>query len=158
LPLAKFSSVDLPEGLSLKARCSNGDHRKEAIDNFLEATIASSHTIDQSLFWGVSTMTAMKDAGRKMDEQDIPLTGRAIFQPGVGVLHDPTYEEALHEVDSIIDPTDRVAELMNDNHHINKSFLHMMRTASKHRAFYIESRLKELHRELLAIVNIEEGD
>jgi hypothetical protein len=171
--MSKFLTVDMGDGgvgfcgdTEASESCENctprcqysfkkleADRNQKARD-FLDAT----NCVEGDPFWGKGIAEVIAEAGTILDEQDVPLTGRAVFQPGVGILYDPTYEEALHEVDSTIDPTDRVADLMNDNHQINKSFLRMMRTASKHRAFYIESRLRELHRELMAIVNLEEGD
>jgi hypothetical protein len=108
--------------------------RKAAIDSFLELT--GEH-------WGTSIIQTVKAAAKLMDDQDVPITGRAVFQPGVGVLYDPA---------------ERVVSMMDENDQINKSFLFLIKSARSHSAFYILSKLRELNRELLAIINIEEGD
>jgi hypothetical protein len=137
---------------------------------------ADMHDGTDNPFWGKGIAEVIAEAGTILDEQEIPLTGRALFVPGYGVFEqeedpesvklleedDQEYEELiifdpdLHQVKC--DPTDRVAGLMRDNNQINKAFLFIMNRASAHKAFFIESRLREMHRELLNIINIEEGD
>jgi hypothetical protein len=130
------------------------DKRQAAIDSFLAVT--GEH-------WGTSIIETVENASHLMDDQDIPLNGRAVFQPGVGVLYDPTHEEELESVRVALKPiydehkTDIVGLLVEQDQ-IDESFLLMIRAAHSNRAFYIESRLRELHRELLAIVNIEDAD
>jgi hypothetical protein len=130
--------------------------RKAAIDSFLEVTAEP---------WGTPVIQSLKDAAKLMDEQDIPLTGRALFVPGYGVFEqeeDPESVKILQEDDQeyedllVCDPD--VVGFMEENDQIDRSFLIMIRAAHSHKAFFVESKLRELHRELLAIVNIEEGD
>jgi hypothetical protein len=134
--MAKFLSADMGEGFSLKARCAD-DRNKRARD-FLDATSC----VENGNCWGAPVVQMLNDASQLMDEQDIPLTGRAVFQPGVGVLYDPA---------------ERVVSLLEKNDQIDRSFLLMIRTAHSHKAYYVESKLRDLHHELSSIIRIEEG-
>jgi hypothetical protein len=169
--MVRFLTVDMDEGFSLKARCAADDQSKRARD-FLEAT----NYVEGDPIWGKGIAEIIAEAGTILDEQEIPLTGRALFVPGYGVIKqeedpesvklleedDQEYEELiifdpdLHQVK--YDPSERVVELMDENDQINKSFLFLIRSARYHSAFYILSKLRELNRELLAIINIKEGD
>jgi len=159
LPMSKIWSIDTGIG---------DDLRKKA-RAFLDATdgpgCATSGPQPKTHPWGKGITEIISEAGTVLDEQEIPLTGRSLFVPGYGFFEqeeDPESVKPLPEDDQIYEEPSGfgpdIVELMEENDQINKAFLVTIRSAHSRKAFFVEARLRELHRELLAIVNTEEGD
>jgi hypothetical protein len=132
--MAKFLTVDMDEGLSLNARYKD-------MYSFLEVAAEP---------WGTSVIQSLKDASKLLDDQEIPLTGRALFDPEKGVVMLQEDDQRCGEMD--------VVEWMEARDSINKSFINLMSHAKSVKAFNIHSRLLELNREMLNIIRLEGVD